>query len=365
MVKNKTTYILGAGFNQCVKGMNGIKPPLSTNFFNTILKNEKTNILKENTGLVYEYIYKYWKKTKEDLIYEDFDLEECFTLLQLQLLEASHNNDQNLISMLLKVNSILKFMFIESLCEFESFSNSSNLMLNFASIIYEKKPNILTFNYDCNLETAIDTISNHKWSPLFSYGVKFDKIQTIKNDKMIFIKKDDFYNGATNPLYNWNILKLHGSLNWFKCISTREYDLFKNYRNDISNKKTQFILADTHKYFNEFTSANLIVDPLIIPPVLYKDYSQDIISTLWDGAKEILSCCKTLIIIGYSFPPTDFGIKKLLLEAFESNRLDNLIIVNPNTSIINTVKQLTHYNKPVLVCNDLSEFLDNIQAMSI
>lgn len=360
MVKNRTTYILGAGFNQCVKGINGLKPPLSTNFFNTILRNKKSNILKGNTDLVYKYIYKYWRKTKEDLLYEDFDLEECFTLLQLQLLEASHNNNENLISKLLKVNSILKFMFIESLCEFESFSNSSNLMLNFASLIYDKKPNILTFNYDCNLETAIETVSNHEWNSFLSYGVKFDKVQILKDNKTDCIEKNFFYTTSNSPLYDWNILKLHGSLNWFKCISASEYDLFKNYRNDISHKKTQFILSDTHKYFNEYTNDNLIVDPLIIPPVLYKDYSQDIISTLWARAREVLSCCKTLIVIGYSFPSTDFGIKKLLLEAFEFNKLDNLIIVNPNTSVITTVKELTHYNKSVLVCNNLSEFLESI-----
>lgn len=362
MFKNKTTYILGAGFNQCVKGINGLKPPLSTNFFNTILKNKECNTINydDRTQLVYEYIYKYWKKSKENLLYDDFNLEECFTLLQLQLLEASSTNNQELITNLLKINSTLKFMFIESLCEFEAFSSSSNLMLNFASLIYNEKSNILTFNYDCNLEKAIETISNHKWNSFLSYGVKFDKVQIFKNNTMSYVKKEDFYNMFQRSPYNWNILKLHGSLNWFKCIPTSEYDLFRNYRNDISAKKAQFILADTHKYFNKYESSNLIVDPLIIPPVLYKDYGQDIISALWDMAKNVLSSCKTLIVIGYSFPPTDFGIKKLLLEAFEFNSLENLIVVNPNTSVINTVKELTHYNKPVLVCNNLSEFLENI-----
>lgn len=362
MFKNKTTYILGAGFNQCVRGMNGLKPPLSTNFFNTILKNKECNTINydNRTQLVYEYIYKYWKKSKKNLFYDDFDLEECFSLLQLQLLEASSNNNQKLITRLLKINSTLKFMFIGSLCEFEQFSSSSKLMLDFASLIYNKKSNILTFNYDCNLEKAIETVSNHKWNSFFSYGVKFDKIQIFKNNTMSYMKKEDFYNMFQISSYNWNILKLHGSLNWFKYIPVSECDLFRNYKNDISDKKTQFILADIYKYFDKYDSSDLIVDPLIIPPVLYKDYGQDIISTLWDKAKNVLSTCKTLIVIGYSFPPTDFGIKKLLLEAFEFNSLENLIVVNPNTSVVNTVKDLTHYNKPVLVCNNLSEFLKNI-----
>ncbi|MDF2505162.1 MULTISPECIES: SIR2 family protein [Clostridium] len=359
---NSTTYILGAGFNQCVKGTDGLKPPLSTNFFNTLLKNKKYNGTKYNykTKIVYEYIYKYWKKSKEDLLYDAFNLEECFTLLQLQLLESSSTNDEELVSKLLKINSTLKFMFIESLCGFEDFSSSSDLMMNFASLIYNEKPNVLTLNYDCNLEKAIETISNGNWKSFLSYAVKFDKVQTLKDNKISYIKKEDFYDIHEPPIYDWNILKLHGSLNWFKCIPSSKYDLFRAYRNTDSNDKLQFILTESHKYFDEYEDNDLIVDPLIIPPVLYKDYSQDIICTLWEKAKNVLSSCKTLIVIGYSFPPTDFGIKKLLLEAFQFNRLENLIIVNPNTSVINTVKELTHYNKPVLVCNSLNEFLKSI-----
>ncbi|AJA46186.1 SIR2-like domain-containing protein [Clostridium pasteurianum DSM 525 = ATCC 6013] len=358
MEKNNTTYILGAGFNQCIKDINGLKPPLSTNFFNTILKNKSYNYLNNKIEIVYEYIYKYWKKSKENLIYDDFDLEECFTLLQLQLFDAYNSNNQVLINKLLRINSTLKFMFIENLCEFEYFSKSSDLLLNFASLIYKKSSNIITFNYDRNLEKAIEAISHNKWKSFLSYGVKFDTIRICSNNNFKPYTENNY---SSNSISSWNILKLHGSLNWFKCIYENNYSLFKNYKSSASYKKTKFILDDDYKYFNTQTDEDLIIDPLIIPPVLYKDYSQDIISTLWSKAQEILSCCKNLIIIGYSFPPTDFGIKKLLLESFEFNTLDNLIIVNPNTSLVNTAKNLTHYNKPVLVCNNLEEFLKSFK----
>lgn len=61
----------------------------------------------------------------------------------------------------------------------------------------------------------------------------------------------------------------------------------------------------------------------------------------------------------YSFPPTDFNVRKLLLEAFEDNALDELIVVNPNTSVVATIKDLVHYSKPVSVCYDLKEFLQS------
>lgn len=219
-------------------------------------------------------------------------------------------------------------MFTESLSEFQPFSVSSDLMLNFGSLIYTKRANVITFNYDCNLEKAIKTATHTEAFNLPAcYGLYFDNLP------------------KTIP-YNWNILKLHGSLNWFKYI----YD----------DNKTKIILTDNIN-IEQYKNHELLIEPLIIPPVLYKDYNQKFISILWDKAKLVLSSCKTLVVVGYSFPGTDFGIKKLLLESFITNKLEKLIIVNPNTSVVNTVKGLTHFDKPVIVCNNLSEFLKNLE----
>lgn len=326
MSKNKTVYILGAGFNQCVNTDSGIKPPLSTNFFNVILKNN--NYDNDKTKCVYEYIFKYWKKSKRELSYVDFNIEDCFTLIQLQLLESKTYGDYETVAKLLDINSTLKFMFIETLSQFLSFSCSSKLMLNFSDLIYKNESNVITLNYDCNLENAIKTSSNNSFDFSLCYGSSFDN----------FINK---------PLYSWNILKLHGSLNWFKYV----YD----------NNKTKVILHCDTDDNEQYKNGSRLIEPLIIPPVLYKDYGQEFISDLWIKAKNILSNCNTLVIIGYSLPSTDFGIKKLLLEAFTVNKLEKLIIVNPNTTVINTLKELTHFDKPVVVCNSLSEFLENLR----
>ena len=41
MTQIKTVYLLGAGFNQCVEDWHRLKPPLATNFFQTILRSKK------------------------------------------------------------------------------------------------------------------------------------------------------------------------------------------------------------------------------------------------------------------------------------------------------------------------------------
>lgn len=353
----ETVYIIGAGLNQCISDWEGLNPPLTSNFFKTILKSKKYSHdnYASKVNLVYKYIEKYWKLTKEDLLYKNFNLEECFTFLQLQLIDAIQEKDDSLISELLKVNSLLKIMFVQFLAEFEVFCDSSDLILQFGKHIYKEKSDIITFNYDCNLEKAIEIASGQKksekgsikynWDYPLSYGVEFDKliIDNVKEDK-------SFYQSPENKPYDWNILKLHGSLNWFKYLPIHD--------NNVADKAKQVVLTNEKWWFNEPKVIDgLIVDPLIIPPVLYKNYGQEIISDLWIKAEESLARCKNLIVIGYSFPPTDFGIRKLFLEAFENNYLENIIVVNPDTTIVSKLKTITHYNKPVLVCSDLGEFL--------
>ncbi len=86
--------------------------------------------------------------------------------------------------------------------------------------------------------------------------------------------------------------------------------------------------------------------------------SQDsIIYEIWERAYKELSTCKRLIVGGYSFPPTDFNTKRLFLEAFSEHSVEEIIVINPITSVVQIVKDLCHFKKPVLVCRDLEEFI--------
>lgn len=75
----------------------------------------------------------------------------------------------------------------------------------------------------------------------------------------------------------------------------------------------------------------LYLHPLIITPIIHKDiYLEDkevhgrVFSPLWTKAKDCLSKCNKLVIRGYSFPATDFLTKKLFLESFVDNKLDEI-----------------------------------------
>ena len=338
---------------------------------------------------VYEYIEKYWKKSKEDLLNQPFDLEDCFTFLELQYYEAEKNGNDTKAAELATISFRLKTMLAEFLSEFEIFGHTSDLLREFGKQIYKEKPTIITFNYDCILETAIESASqvrgeipdsflgapnvngdvpdeelpysHHNWNRPLGYGIKFDEIQLQRAGLSTYVEGHRFYSHPENNPYNWKILKLHGSLNWFRYLPIRKDLLFLGKEEQLSPEKLKdVILIDGHWWFNEPPDIDdWIIDPLIITPTLYKErfYQERLFSDLWNQAKLHLEKCARLIVIGYSFPPTDFAVRKLLLEAFEDNKLDDLIVVDPNTSVVKTIKELVHFTKPTSVCYDLKEFL--------
>ena len=91
-------------------------------------------------------------------------------------------------------------------------------------------------------------------------------------------------------------------------------------------------------------------EPIIITPDLQKTYYfpghvyEKVFSILWHKAKESLSTCESIVIIGYSFPPTDFYTKKLFLESFSNNsKLKEVILVNPDKNLLSVVGNLCHF----------------------
>jgi hypothetical protein len=112
------------------------------------------------------------------------------------------------------------------------------------------------------------------------------------------------------------------------------------------------------RYGNSFMQhRKWVVEPLLITPVLNKGVTRYPFQRLWRLAREQLRGCRRLVVGGYSFPPTDFATRRMFLEAFADHVPEELVVVNPDTRVVQLVKDLCHYGKPVLVCKDLEEFL--------
>ena len=380
---------------------------MATNFFQVALElQEYDPSVKVNAEQAYAFIQKYWKLSKAELATYPLDLEECFTLLQLKMasstLSVEEKNQLNQV-----YNELTNFVYV-LLAYFEKNATESEPMRHFGKILYERRPTIITFNYDTYIETLVKDASNkipipanvqafklarddwepveaseevisyssHEWDERLAYGTEFDDVRLdidgLKMDNLVH--KEKFYSNGRD-LYSSCILKLHGSLNWLRYLGKivnvvgAGIDQSDKSKNIALDYYRPVAIPTTHNTWNAWATV-----PIIVPPVLYKQdllndkYAEHIAThfeRLWTKAKKSLSICKHLIIIGYSFPPTDFHTKQLFLEAFADNQLDSLIIVNPDTSVVQKVKNLCHFEKPVIVCKDLREFLKWYESQKI
>ena len=87
---NNTVYMLGAGLNRAIENRDGLSPPLIDDLFQVVLNKNEYDINQHSKFLqpLYDYIQKYWGKNKRSLASTPFDIEECFTLLELQFLDG-------------------------------------------------------------------------------------------------------------------------------------------------------------------------------------------------------------------------------------------------------------------------------------
>lgn len=387
----RITYVFGSGINRDIFDWYKLQPPLMTDFFQQVLKHPR---MREKTYLkmvepLFDYIKEFWKSSIEDLANKPFDLEECYTLIEMQIAEAIQKKDIEHIKKLNIIAFKLTLYFAEYLSEFESFIHSSEEFQVLGKIIYEEKPAVLTFNYDTLLESAIESASgvntnmpasfrenppgegevadeelpysHFNWNRPLSYGVKFNEVELHRAGLKTKVSGKRFYNNESNKLYRPPLLKLHGSINWFVNTGIPNPQIYSNRPVDES-KRGQTVLGKGLWRLSQIRGLmdifQYILEPLIITPIIQKDLTRHaIIYDVWNQALSELSECKRLVVGGYSFPPTDFHTRKLFLEAFSNNIPDEVIVINPKTQVVQLVKDLCHFKKPVLSCQNLKEFI--------
>jgi hypothetical protein len=384
-------YLFGAGVNQVVEDWDGVSPPLLNNFFNVALsmKRFRDDFYSKQLESVYRYIEKYFRKTKDELAKSPFDLEICFTLLDRQIKRAQSEKKNEEFQELIKINFQLIAFIAEVLSEFEYFAVMSYIMRNLARVIFYEKPVILSFNYDCLMEAVLETMSGVnpnvpksfsertreteelsddlltysycKWNKPLAYGFRFDEIELQQAGISRFVKGSRFYSVPQNVLYKEPLLKLHGSLNWFKYLPFRSFPVLAGEpKPKLGEKESNIILKRGTWWFGRPPDHDgWSIDPIIVTPVLYKDeyFKQKPFVETWDQARNALSHCDKLIVVGYSFSPSDFTTKQLFLESFTSDNLKELVIVNPNHDLVKVIKELCHFGGGVVWFSSLADYL--------
>ncbi|CAG0973870.1 hypothetical protein METP3_01662 [Methanosarcinales archaeon] len=229
-----------------------------------------------------------------------------------------------------------------------------------------KKPDqitFITFNYDIQIEKLLDEMSidenydEDRNLLNFPYCYNLPK---IFEPKEINLKTNmEFFDKGSKEERGVNILKLHGSLNWYGYFEKpikKKATLFNKHRkmNIYLNKTLVPKIKKTSKS-QEFRSF-----PMIVPPVINKsEIFHENIDHIWKQAEEKLKKATEIIIFGYSFPAFDLESVYLFKGALKGRNDINLSIIDPDPSVIQKFINITNMNK-INWYKSSSEFLKHI-----
>lgn len=170
--------------------------------------------------------------------------------------------------------------------------------------LLKPRDTVISFNYDCVIDHALRTSGDGKWSS--RYGYCFPNPDRVEGSHAW-----DAPNVPTRHNRSINLLKLHGSLNWFPFPADERWPIRLRERpyKQAGNKEFE-----------------------IIPPEYVKSFDRrPIFKRLWTNAELAIRKAKTIVFIGFSFTPTDLHVEALFRVAVADKPvLQHLVIVNPN-----------------------------------
>jgi NAD-dependent SIR2 family protein deacetylase len=205
----------------------------------------------------------------------------------------------------------------------------------------EQGDTVISFNYDLLMDNALRQSGKLTDS---GYFLPFNKVYSEQSWE--------------SPESKWSqvtMLKLHGSLNWLHCSYCNSYLLTRSEKMGAWN-------AIKPKTCPTCNQSNIYLERVIVPPLLAKDYSIHPLKYLWNRAITQVAVSREIVIIGYSFPSTDFGTEAILrlgLSGTLQKRV-HFTIVNPDETVYSRFKDAFN-SSPVTWKKSLAEYLETIE----
>lgn len=299
MKNEKVVYILGAGFSKDAGGL------LMAEFF----FRKKLGSRRERLNKVYPYIKRFLRRSIQDGLIKDWNIEEFFNLVsEADLLDlefkwkrfARNSWKASRIYQWL-VDCIVNELLLSMR---EKLGNENpqppSVYVDFARRCLRKDVTIITFNWDHIAE----------WLLFTEFG-GLDYCLDLDN-----VKKAD--RAVGNISKGVKLLKLHGSVNWLVCENPNHpihiYNSWQAHKVRLDYCREKKCRGQLYK--------------MVIPPVWHKRGYAQRIRELWEKAADELCVADRIVIIGYSLPIFDISARYLLLLSTYLNRKLKVEIVN-------------------------------------
>ncbi len=288
MADKKRIFILGSGFSKSFSAKMPTMNDLTERLFNlndeefkTLIQfvqniYQKSNQLDEFRSIenIANIIFskRIFRNFEEEMDYEKLKFELIkFIYKEIQKQEIDRNKADTLYKFILKCSNDLR-------------ANKHDLIFN--------------FNYDLIIENLLNLKQENRIE--LSYGLKFERYDT-QNETAL----KDPKNGTLE------LLKLHGSFNWFRAKGSESNDIRNIY---LLHKTDPMYTIHSNDIPTYIPMTN--VKALFLTGTLY--------NTLWSKAVEHLNECDEIIFIGYGFPHTDLNNLSLFLDYREKIRYINI-----------------------------------------
>lgn len=171
---------------------------------------------------------------------------------------------------------------------------------------------IITTNYDCCIDLALGTDGKD-----FDYRMPFSNATKCQDQ--------------TLP----NLIKLHGSLNWFYCESCQTVNLI-----DISNAIKDYETDDSpYPVIGVCKTCGGQRRGLLVPPLAMKFHVAPALNPLLELANSRLNNANVLVVVGFSFADADLYIARMVSRWMQLRQDNHLVIFDPNAGIADKMRR--------------------------
>lgn len=205
---------------------------------------------------------------------------------------------------------------------------------------------ILTLNQDLHIEKTLDRLHktkaiNKKYGSVFS----FPGCYGIHNaNELLSNPQDDVNKFKISSIESEGIriLKLHGSLNWYRTHGKRKVT-----KNQILDQKSDFLITPRVSLIPELTYEGKSTFPLIVPPVTHKSgILHKGMNPLWKKASTALTAAAEIVVFGYSCPKMDFESANLIRRAIRQNKnIKYFSVIDPAPAVFQRYVDITGLNR--------------------
>jgi NAD-dependent SIR2 family protein deacetylase len=136
------------------------------------------------------------------------------------------------------------------------------------------------------------------------------------------------------------LLKLHGSLNWFKCfgcgkpVPWKLRDYWTNRYQTVYDGETTIEISQRLHEFKHCPSATPPKSAYVVPPTWNKSQYHGELESVWGAAARELSTAANIIVCGYSLPHSDHFFRQLYaLGTISDSRIRNFWVFDPDEAV--------------------------------